>query len=173
MNKIKFTFIAAAWFSVLSVLPPPCTAQGKNVWARFEFLLGEWSGTGGGRPGEAMAGSTSFSADLDGKIMVRKSRAEFASGTAHQDLMIVYPLAGDSSFQAVYFDNEGHVIHYAVSFPAVGPAAAFESKTAANEPRFRLVYERGAEDELTVEFLIAPPGGSFKSYTKGALKKKT
>jgi hypothetical protein len=34
-----------------------------------------------------------------------------------------------------------------------------------------LFYELGNDGVLTNEFFIAPPGGEFMSYAKGALKK--
>ena len=41
----------------------------------------------------------------------------------HSDLLYIYPEG--SGFKAIYFDNEGHVIHYAISFPARQPGRRF------------------------------------------------
>lgn len=66
------------------------------------------------------------------------------------------------------FDNEGHVINYAVSFP--GPSCAvFDSEGAEQGPRFRVVYELADDGSLPVEFLVAPPGGERAPYVKGVL----
>lgn len=162
-----------------SVLPPTSSSvqtRDGDPWQPFKFLIGAWSGSGSEKPGEAAVGATSFSRDIDNKILVRKNRAEVAPKPGekpmiHEDLMIIYPQSGDPKFRAVYFDNEGHVIHYAVSFPGKQPSVAFESEALQNSPRFRLTYETGANGELINEFLIAPPGGDFMSYLKGVLVK--
>ncbi|MGA3329007.1 MAG: hypothetical protein ABSF45_31555 [Terriglobia bacterium] len=48
-------------------------------WGPSQFLVGHWNGGGGGPPGQA-AGSFSFSPDVQGKVLVRKSFAEYPPG---------------------------------------------------------------------------------------------
>lgn len=152
-------------------------AQDKGPLTPFQFLVGTWSGAGSGKPGETITGSTTFSLELGGKVMVRKNRAEYAQAssgapkTIHEDLMVIYLQSGDDKVQAIYFDNEGHVINYTASFPVRQPSVVFESMAAENSPRFRLVYEQGSDGVLTAEFFIAPPGSDFKSYVKGTVIK--
>ncbi len=86
--------------------------------------------------------------------------------------MIIYPGPGGVPFRAIYFDNEGHVISYAVTFPKEGNAALFETEAGQPGPRFRLTYELKADGLLDNVFLIAPPGGEFKVYVRGSLRKK-
>ena len=161
----------------LSLAHSPAHAQSHSQWAPFQFLLGNWSGVGSGKPGEAL-GSTSFSFDLDKRIIVRKNRVEFPpkpnekSGLVHDDLMIIYPQPGDSTYRAIYFDNEAHVINYTVSFPEKQSFVVFESEGPDNAPRFRLTYEIGSDSLLTIEFSIAPQGGEFQKYTAGRAKRK-
>jgi len=146
-------------------------------WARLNFLAGEWEGVGTGVPGEAVGG-TSFAFDLDKKILIRKNWAKYPPkpgekiGLSHQDLVIIYRAPGESSFRAIYFDNEDHVINYLVRFPQKPDAVAFETDPAQKGPRFRLTYELGADGALKNVFLIAAPGEEFKVYAQGALKKK-
>jgi hypothetical protein len=148
-----------------------------DPWARLRFLVGEWQGVGSGAPGEAVGG-TSFAFSLDKKILVRKNWAKYPpksgekAGLSHEDLMIIYPGGDAASFRAVYFDNEGHVISYLVTFPQKPNAALFESEAGPPGPRFRLTYELGADGVLENVFWIAPPGGDFKVYVRGSLKKK-
>ncbi len=174
-NKCFLSILAPTVFFFL--LQASVEAQDKCPLTPFQFLVGTWSGAGSGKPGEAITGSTTFSFELGGKVIVRKNRAEYApasSGapkTIHEDLMVIYLQPGDDKVHAIYFDNEGHVINYTASFPARQPAAVFESMAAENSPRFRLVYEQGSDGVLTTEFWIAPPGGEFKSYVKGTVKK--
>jgi len=154
------------------------SGQEKDPWAPLRFLLGRWEGTGSGQPGEVALGSSTFVFDLDGKVIVRWNRAEYApkpgekSGAAHKDLLVIYRQSVDGRFRAAYFDNEGHVISYDISFPAKEPSVVFESEASEKAPRFRLVYELAKDGILSVEFFIAPPGGEFKSYVKGTLKRK-
>lgn len=160
----------------------PAASQTKapapaDPWARLNFLVGEWRGVGTGAPGEAVGG-TSFAFGLDKKILVRKNWANYppkpgeSAGLCHEDLMIIYPASGGAPFRAIYFDNEGHVISYAVTMPNKGNAALFETDAGQPGPRFRLTYELKAAGLLENVFLIAPPGGAFKVYVQGSLRKK-
>lgn len=159
---------------------PPAQAQTQiptpaDPWSRLEFLVGDWTGVGTGAPGEG-TGGTVFAFELGGKILVRKNWAKYppkpgeSVGPSHEDLMIIYPAAG--AFRAVYFDNEGHVINYSVSFPGQANAAVLETEAGQPGPRYRLTYELAASGALENVFWIAPPGGDFKAYVQGTLKKK-
>lgn len=110
-------------------------AHAQSAAPRFkslQFLVGNWTGEGTGQPG-AGQGDFSFAPELDGHVLVRRSFNQLASGPRHEDLLIVY-LEGEP--RAIYFDSEGHVIHYTVSVPAAN-SVVFESKDA---PGYRLSY---------------------------------
>ena len=152
-------------------------AQPDPQWSKLEFLLGEWSGTGSGKPGDVIEGKSAFAFDLDKKIMVRKSRSVLApregekKGAFHEDLMIISPGSVSGKWQAHYFDNEGHVIHYQGVRMENPARVVFESDGAGTGPRFRLIYTERAPQVLEVEFQISPPGVDFQLYTKGIIKK--
>ena len=152
------------------------TAPPADAWAPFRFLVGNWTGVGSGQPGEGV-GTTSFAFDLGHNILVRKSKVEFPpkpgekTGPLHEDLMIVYAQLTDSTYRAIYFDNEGHVINYRVAFPEKQPSVVFESEGDDKTPRFRLTYEPGPNGLLASEFAIASPGGSFRTYIKGTARR--
>lgn len=113
------------WKSALAalVLAAGClSAQADSRWAPFEFMIGKW---------KAQTGDFTFLPDLGARVLVRRSANPAAK---HEDLMIVYLEEGP---KAIYWDNEGHVIRYNVSFPAPN-AAAFESTGAG--PKYRLSY---------------------------------
>ena len=80
--------------------------------------------------------------------------------------MIIYPQAGQAGFRAEYFDSEGHVIHYAVSFPT--GKIVFESDDTSG-PRFKLIYEMKSADVLGIEFDMAAPNQDYHSYLTGTV----
>jgi hypothetical protein len=55
-------------------------------------------------------------------------------------LLYIYQDPPGQPLKAIYFDNEGHVIHYGVSTPTPN-SAVFISDESAPGPHFRLVYE--------------------------------
>lgn len=149
-------------------------AAGGDVpdpWGPARFLLGSWT-TAGAAKAEEGTGTASFSLELDANVIVRRNRVEFPprepgkAPSVHEDLLVIYPQGG--GFRAIYFDNERHVIEYAVTF--AGDEAAFET---ANDdgPRFRLLYRLLPDRTLASEFYIAPPGKEFSLYLKGAARR--
>jgi len=145
-------------------------ATTPDPWSDVRFLFGDWKMTrGGGTPGEAISGGFAFRLELDGHIAVRRNQSEYAPkpgekvGVQHSDLMVLTPTA--SGLKATYWDNEGHVVEYAVK--GENGVVTFESDPAAPGPRFKLVYERQSEDELTIAFSMAQPGGKYQTYVSG------
>lgn len=148
-----------------------------DAWDQLQFLIGSWASPVSGQPGEGISGSTTFSYHLDQKIIIRNSRAEFApepgkkQGLVHEDLLVIYQQPGEAHLRAIYFDNEGHIIHYTVSFPIWQPGVVFESEATATSPRARLVYEAAPDGTMVTEFFVAPPGGELVSHVKGTVKR--
>jgi hypothetical protein len=145
-------------------------------WDAFRFLLGEWVGEGAGAPGEA-TGGFSFNFDLDGKILVRRNRADYPAtkdkpAYSHTDLMVIY--LEPEAMRAIYFDNEGHVIHYAVSLSQDKTTVTFLSDPSPSAPRFRFTYNKAKNDSMTFQFDMAPPGkpDAFLKYLEGTLRRK-
>lgn len=146
---------------------------GARDWGPAQFLIGHWTGEGGGEPGRG-TGSFSFTPDLQGKVLVRRSFAEYppANGKPafrHDDLTIVYRDETSRELRAVYFDNEGHVIQYSVK-PS-GSGVVFLSDGSQSGPRFRLTYSSGGADRLKLKFEIAPPGKDFTTYIEASARR--
>jgi hypothetical protein len=179
MNKqyprlaISAALLIAASVAAMAQTPAPAPLP----WAPLQFLVGAWEGPGSGSPGEGRGGCT-IAFDLNKNILVRKNWAEFApkpgdtKGISHQDLMIFFADAGDPRLKAIYFDGEGHVIHYVLQPAAKSNLAVFESEPGTKGPRFRLSYEMNADGRLLNIFSIAMPGQDFKEYARGWLVKK-
>jgi hypothetical protein len=174
MNK------TALLLACILVLIASARAQQSNEvgWEPYSFLLGEWIGEGSGKPGEA-TGGFSFSFDLEKKILVRKNYANYPAtkekpAYSHTDLMIIYQEAASNVTRAIYFDNEGHVINYAVAFSNDNTRLVFTSEPSASAPRFRFTYYKSTDGRLAFEFELAPPGkpDAFSKYVQGLAHRK-
>ena len=140
-------------------------------WDKWNFLIGEWVGEGNGQPGQGR-GSFTFLNDLDGKILVRKNHTEFPAtnerpASTHNDLLYIYPDYTGIPSKAIYFDNEGHVINYTITYSE--NSIAFTSDIIPNAPRFRLSYISLGKDIVNVKFEFAAPQSpnDFKVYIEG------
>ncbi len=148
-----------------------------STWKAAQSLVGEWVGEGGGEPGQSTRGGFSFESDLQGAVLVRKSFAEYPASqnhpaSRHDDLTVVYRNAGATP-RATYFDNEGHVIDYALSASPDGSRIEFLSAPRTGEPRFRLTYVVTSPEALKLLFEIAPPGHpeSFSPYLESTARR--
>jgi hypothetical protein len=146
-------------------------------WGALEYLAGDWTGEGGGVPGQG-GGSFSFKPDLQGKVIVRKNHAQYPAtkeraAFAHDDLMVVYRDSPDAPMHAIYFDSEGHTIRYGVQGSADGSAIVFVSAADTPGPRYRLTYTRVDQERLKIKFEIAPPGHTeeFATYIEAAARR--
>ena len=161
----------------IMVVLPLAAQQGVPLpdWKAFQFLIGDWVGEGSGSPGTGGGGFT-FGLELQGHVLVRHNHTEFPASQGrpayiHDDLLVVYQ--EKDGFKAVYWDNEGHVIHYTVSF-APDKSLVFVSGKMAGAPRQRLSYRDLGNGGLGIRFEIAPPDkpDDFKVYLDGAARKK-
>jgi hypothetical protein len=144
--------------------PPPLLES----WKPFAFLLGSWEAAGGGVPG-ASAGTFSFQPDVQGHVLVRRNESTTPGGR-HEDLMVLYQEA-PGRFRASYFDNEEHVIQYAVTTSDSPPSAVFLTEDVPGRPRFRLSYVLSPDGTLMNRFEIAPPGADFRTYLEGMARR--
>jgi len=141
---------------------------GPTPLETLAFLLGAWGASGSWQPGAA-AGTATFAGSLQDRVIIRTSFAEYPAtkttpASRHDDLMIIYATDG-AGIRADYYDNEGHVIRYAVTVAAPGDAT-FLSDIVNGEPRYRLTYKLAPDGILRGTFAVAPPGKpeAFEQY---------
>jgi len=150
--------------------------QPGTKWEKWNFLMGEWVGEGSGQPGKG-GGYFSFNTDLDGNVLVRKGHTEFPAtadkeASVHDDLMYIYPDYTGNVAKAIYFDNEGHVINYLITYTE--NSIVLTSEAMQNAPRFRLSYIMIDKDSVNVRFEFAPSSkpNDFKTYIEGKSVRK-
>ncbi len=153
----------AAVLGALATSPAIADAPLTGPLQPLAFMVGDWR-SDGDSTGAGAGGDSAIHSDLGGRILVRRDHVTTRAGGAFDIYMVVYP-DGDHA-AADFVDTEGHTIHYVVT-PAPGPAAIFASPASAASPGFRLTYSQPAPDRLHIRFEIAPPGGSYKTYTEG------
>jgi hypothetical protein len=168
MNKRIF-LICFILFELFSI----CSSQNVSDWEKWNWLVGDWIGEGGGKPGQG-TGNFSFSFDLDKNILVRKSHTEYPATPKnpkiiHDDLMIIYSDQGGVSNRAIYFDNEKHTIFYSVTFAP--DSIILTSDKSDNSPIFRLVYSRLDKDIVNIRFEMSQDDLNFIPYVEGKSRK--
>src|SRR6266542_2878870 len=146
----------------LCALAPSSLAETSTDWDAIQDLAGEWIGEGSGSPG-AGSGGFSFTPELQDQILVRKNWAEYPAtqdrpAFRHDDLMILYRQPADKRVRADYFDNEGHIIRYAVQVSADRNQITLVSDQEASAPRYRFTYTKNGTNALKIKFEIAPAG---------------
>jgi hypothetical protein len=145
-------------------------------WEAFQFLLGEWQGGQEEDPIQGY-GIFSFNFELDDNILVRKNRTilpatQDRGGYTHEDLLIIYAESSGHK-RAIYFDNEEHIINYAVTISPDQKNIILESAPETSAPQFRFTYIKTGDDSLEACFEMTPPGqpGAYFMYLKGQAKR--
>jgi hypothetical protein len=161
--------IAAAGLCGIVMAQRSTQTQPADPWKALRFLLGTWEAkTQGGSAGAAASGTYTFRLDLKDHVLARHSLNAECKGPAdfdceHGDLLYLYPDTAGQPLKAIYFDNEGHVIHYDVTTPAPN-TAILVSAASSNGPQFRLMYELKGQGMLGKFQMRMPGQNDFRSY---------
>lgn len=174
---MRFKISLIALVCSAGVLGQPAASIKSDAFQNVRFLQGEWSAATPGTSGTpAVVGSYVFRMELGEHVLARHSSSASCQAPVdfdceHGDLLYIYVEEPGHSLKAIYFDNEGHVIHYHVSTPAAD-SVVFLSDPANPGPRFRLSYELKHE-VMSGKFQIQMPGQSeWKSYLEWSGEKK-
>jgi hypothetical protein len=174
--KIRFAPLTAiALLTVCGLSAQP--AVKSDPWAGLRFLIGSWEAkTTGGMAQAQSSGAYAFGLELHDHVLARHSSGGACKGPEdfdcqHSDLLYIYPAGDGQTLQAIYFDNEGHVLRYDVSTPKPG-SAVFLSDPAQPGPQFRLSYEL-AGGLMIGKFQLRMPGRTeFTSYLEWGGKRQ-
>jgi hypothetical protein len=160
--------VTGAMLAMAAMLAAGGSPEVAAEWKELAPLLGDWTAVGTGKPGEGTGGFT-LTPDAGGKVLVRRSFAEYPKQPRHDDLMVIYREGG--AIKASFFDSEGHVIRYAVT--AGEKKAVFLSEPGPG-PRFRLTYDWGDAQALKILFEVAAPNApdKFTKYLEGSARRR-
>jgi len=170
---VAFTLFLICLVSVGSAQQPAraplALGAEPDKFAALAFLSGTWTATPDADSAKRLgivagqpSGVFTFLPELNGQVLVRRNirGAVRNQAYARDDVLYIYFESG--ALRAIYFDTEGHVIHYSVSTAA--DSAVFLSDVAAPGPRFRLSYHLNGES-LDGLFEVAAPGSAdFHPY---------
>jgi len=162
--KLAALLLPLAFAQPLAAQTPTQTA---DPWQAVGFLQGTWEAkTGAGSAAHAV-GTYVFQKELKEHIVARHSAVSGCIGPdtydcQHSDLLYLFQNAPGQALKAVYFDNEGHVIHYGVSTP--DPYTVMFLSEPGPGPRFRLIYHLDG-GVMYGKFQIQMPGkDDWSSY---------
>jgi hypothetical protein len=154
-------------FVLAMSLGAQASSQPADAWHPLSFLEGAWQAKTGEGSAAKVTGTYTFAKELKGHILARHSTVAGCTGPEtfdceHGDLLYVFEEAPGRPLKAIYFDNEGHVIHYGLSTPDA-TTVIFLSEPGPG-PRFRLSYHlEGAV--MYGKFQMQMPGqDDWKSY---------
>ena len=135
--------------AVLILLPAMAFGQSgaaPDPFKALSFLEQNWEANTNGYGGVKSTRTYTFRRELGGHILARRSTSDVTCkgptdfDCGHGDMLYVYQDAPGQPLKAIYFDNEGHVIHYDVTTPGA-TSVVFLSEADRPGPQFRLSYE--------------------------------
>ena len=158
MKLLPLAFAMLLWPSMPAQTPANTR---PDPFQALQFLEGTWEATVQNNAAVHGSGRYTFGRELNGHIFARHSTSEqncnapASFDCAHSDLFYVFQEGPNSPLKAVYFDNEGHVIHYDVSTPK--PQSVVFISPPGHGPQYRLAYELTGE-VMTGRFQLQMPG---------------
>jgi hypothetical protein len=147
----------------------PTPSSATNPWKSLTFLEGTWEAkTQGGSAGATEDGTYTFQSELKKHILARHSRSGNCKGPSefdceHGDLLYVYQETEGAPLKAIYFDSEGHVIHYEVTTPEPD-TAVFLSDASHPGPQFQLIYKLKSSVMSGMFQMRMPSQANWKTY---------
>jgi hypothetical protein len=174
---MKITHFSVIIFIIFSCFHLYSQNQNSDTtWAQWQSLVGTWEGKNSGEPGQG-EGYFTISYELGGNILVRKGHTVFPGhenqpARIHDDVLIVYKENSTTPDKADYFDSEGHVLHYDISYTGNGIIILTTVPITGN-PIFRLSFIKMDNVTTSIKFETALPDhpDDFKVYVEGVVIK--
>ena len=148
-----------------------------TTWSRWQYLIGTWKGTNSGEPGQG-EGYFTFGFELGENILIRKGHTVFPGhenqpARIHDDVLIIYKENSSVPDKAEYFDSEGHVLHYNISYTNNDIIIFTTNNTGEGNPIFRLSIIKMDNVTTGVKFEAAPSDhpDDFKVHVEGTVIK--
>jgi hypothetical protein len=176
MWRAVFPLAFALLGAVLVAQEKPSHGKPEDSWQSLLFLIGTWEAKSqGGSAGATSAGAYTFQLELQGHILARHSSTPGCQGPVsfnceHGDLLYIYRESAGQPPKAIYFDNEGHVIHYEVTTPS-SDTAVFLSPASQPGPQYRLVYQLKGQLMQGIFQIRMPGQKQFASYLEWSGKR--
>jgi hypothetical protein len=174
MNRLAWPLaLLLAWGPALA------TAQ-TDAWAPIRRLVGEWSGTSSGQPGDA-AVVRRYAFVLNDRYLHETNTSEYPpqernkKGERHEHWGLFSHDRQHKALVLRHFHVEGFVNTYRQLVAGGRPdAVVFESVAFENfgaEWKARETYEFVSDDEFVETFELAPPGKPYQVYSRAQLRR--
>lgn len=147
----------------------------------WDALVGRWEGViadRGAPEGVAARETATIGYELDGRVLTLRQVSDVPAMQGrpplhHEELMEIYPAPDGRNAEAMDFDSEGHVVHYAATWSSDERTVVFLSFPEDRAPRMKLTWQFVDADTLERRVEVAPNGSvAFKGYPAGVLRRQ-
>jgi hypothetical protein len=157
------------------------TSRKDSIWLPLKPFIGEWSGEGGGGPGQGKY-ERSYQSVLNKNFIEIRNKSTFQptdknpKGEVHEDLGYFSYDKGLKKFKLRQYHIEGFVNEYVLD--SISPnkkTLVFLTYEIENIPKgfkAKETYRILSENEIEETFELAEPGKPFEIYSKVLLKRK-
>ncbi len=120
--------------------------QPADSWQPVKFLQGTWQAKTGDGSAAKVTGTYTFAKELKGHVLARHSTVTGCTGPEafdceHGDLLYIFEDSPGQPLKAIYLDNEGHVIHYALSTPDARTAIFLSEPTPVPDSVLSIIWK--------------------------------
>jgi hypothetical protein len=161
-------------------MTPDPSSESQDPWRPFRYFLGEWRGTGTGRPGTSQA-ERSYKLVLQDQFVQVHNRSVYEpqesnpEGEVHEDLGLFSYDKAREKYVLREFHVEGYVNQYvAEKWDQEERVLVMTTEVIENIPpgwRARTTYEILSEDEFRETFELAGPSKEWSCYITNDLKR--
>ncbi len=170
--------------TLLFLITPSLTfgqlSKQDSLWLPLTFMIGTWTGTSEGQPGNGKY-ERSYQFALNKKFIEVKNKSTYPpsknhpEGEVHEDRGFISYDRGRKTFVLRQFHIEGFVNQFKIeSISTDAKTIVFITESIENIPggyRAKETYKILNQNEFTETFELAEPGKEFELYSKAVLKR--